>query len=126
MRPDCPHWSDCGVVDGGCCRIGLHRRRPSFGGCNNCVHNQARGQMPLIQLTVKPRDRLDGIPLPGDLIAAAAKRIGADRLAKLWERWTGLACGCGERQKKINEATIRLMKWAGFEASPADGKSSIS
>jgi hypothetical protein len=47
------------------------------------------------------------------VLAAIAKRIGADRLAKLWERWTGVPCGCAERQEKMNAAAKRLMRWLG-------------
>jgi hypothetical protein len=52
------------------------------------------------------------IPLAGDLVEAIAKRIGADRLARLWEQWTGLPCGCEERKAKLNAATEKLLKWA--------------
>lgn len=46
---DCAHWSDCGVGGGGCCSLnpivgGRHvGPRPSFGVCNLCTHNKARG-----------------------------------------------------------------------------------
>jgi len=53
------------------------------------------------------------IPLAGDVVEAIAKRIGADRLAKLWERWTGTPCGCAERKAKLNAASVRLLKWLG-------------
>ncbi len=52
------------------------------------------------------------IPLAGDLVASIAKRIGADRLAALWERWTGTPCGCESRHAKLNAATERLVRWA--------------
>jgi hypothetical protein len=55
-----------------------------------------------------------------------AKRLGADRLAKLWERWTGVPCGCAERREKLNRATERLLRWFGGSAieaadQPAEG-----
>jgi hypothetical protein len=55
---------------------------------------------------------LPDIPLAGNVVEALAKRIGADRLAKLWEQWTGLPCGCEERKAKLNAATEKLLKWA--------------
>lgn len=54
------------------------------------------------------------IPLPGDILEAALKRVGADRLAKWWEKKTGKPCGCDERRLAINAATIRLKKWLGL------------
>lgn len=54
------------------------------------------------------------IPLAGDVVEAIAKRLGADRLAKWWERQTGLDCGCDERRRRLNRATKRLLKWAGI------------
>lgn len=52
------------------------------------------------------------IPLAGDLVEALAKRIGADRLAKLWEQWTGQPCNCAARREAMNRATEKLLKWA--------------
>jgi hypothetical protein len=52
------------------------------------------------------------IPLAGDVVAAVAKAVGADRLARLWEEWTGIPCGCPERQEKLNRASAKLIKWA--------------
>lgn len=57
---------------------------------------------------------LAGIPLPGDIVEAIAHRIGADRLAKWWERKTGKPCGCAERKEKMNNAAKRLMRMAGI------------
>lgn len=55
---------------------------------------------------------LPDIPLAGDVVEALAKRIGADRLARIWEQWTGVPCGCEERKAKLNAATEKLLKWA--------------
>lgn len=66
----------------------------------------------VIALPVPPPAKPD-IPLAGDVVEAIAHRIGADRLAKLWERWTGKPCGCEERRLALNAATERLIKWLG-------------
>jgi hypothetical protein len=50
--------------------------------------------------------------MAGDLVEALAKRIGADRLAKLWEQWTGQPCNCQARREAMNRATEKLTKWA--------------
>jgi hypothetical protein len=54
------------------------------------------------------------IPLAGDVVAAIAARVGADRLAKWWEAKTGLPCGCEERRGKLNRATESLLRFAGL------------
>jgi hypothetical protein len=68
-------------------------------------------------VSVPPRPHPD-IPLAGDVVAAMARRLGADRLAKLWERWTGQSCGCAERRAKLNRATERLLRWYEGVKSP--------
>ena len=57
------------------------------------------------------------IPLAGDVVESIAKRIGADRLARLWEKWTGVPCGCAERREKLNAASARLLRWVGMGPS---------
>lgn len=44
----------------------------------------------------------------GDLTADIIKAVGADRLAKLYERVTGNPCGCSERAAKLNRLSARL------------------
>lgn len=56
------------------------------------------------------------IPPAGDVVAAIAKRIGADRLAAWWQRQTGRPCGCKGRQAALNRASERLKKWLGRRA----------
>lgn len=41
----CGHWSACDNLDGGCCALNLYGGRPSFGVCNGCEHNPARGKL---------------------------------------------------------------------------------
>lgn len=65
-----------------------------------------------------PDELSDGLPLEvltdaervglGDLVEAGAKIIGADKLAKAYERITGLKCGCGWRRNLLNR--VRLWK----------------
>lgn len=61
----------------------------------------------------QPARIVPDIPLAGDVVEAIARRIGADRLAKWWERQTGRPCGCAERRERLNRATERLLRWAG-------------
>jgi len=46
----------------------------------------------------------------GDAVAVVAKLVGADRAAKLWEKWTGTGCGCADRQEAMNTACAKLEK----------------
>jgi hypothetical protein len=52
--------------------------------------------------------------LAGDLVEAAAKRLGADRLAKWIEEKTGLPCNCDSRQAALNRLDATLRKWLGM------------
>lgn len=38
----------------------------------------------------------------GDTVAKVAHAVGADKVAKAYERATGKPCGCAERQAKLN------------------------
>lgn len=89
--------------DGG--DIGTHAEEAD---CPLGLHIASDGSLP-------PKALRDlNIPLPGDVVETIAKRIGADRLAKLWERWTGMPCGCAERKEKMNRAARRLARWMGY------------
>ena len=120
--PPCGHATDSGQPNVVRCDLNLpgFGPTPTLGSCYlRCDKNPDKGMLPpeLAQVTVsQQRGRLDGIPLPGDVIEKIAHRIGADRLAKLWERWTGKPCGCAERRDKINAATKRLLGWLGNRA----------
>lgn len=39
----------------------------------------------------------------GDTAAKIFKSIGADKIAKTYEKMTGKSCGCANRQVKLNE-----------------------
>jgi hypothetical protein len=52
-----------------------------------------------------------GIPLPGDIIEALAKRLGLARLARLWEKRTGRSCGCARRKEWMNGLARRVMRF---------------
>lgn len=72
---------------------------------------QSPPEIPIPTATTAARP-LPDIPLAGDVVEAIARRIGADRLARLWEDWTGKPCGCEERKERLNAATEKLLKWA--------------
>lgn len=40
--------------------------------------------------------------LLGDITQDALKKLGADKLAKFYERKTGRACNCGARKEMLN------------------------
>jgi hypothetical protein len=48
----------------------------------------------------KPPTKIRGI---GDVVKIAADVTGASLVAKAYEKVTGRPCGCGDRQKKMNE-----------------------
>jgi hypothetical protein len=54
---------------------------------------------------------LETLPLAGDIVAAAAEKIGAARLAKWIEEKTGVPCGCPERQAALNRLDEKLRKF---------------
>ena len=51
----CSHWSDCGVLGGGCCAIGNYGGKPSAGLCARCpdYDGPARGAGDVIADTIK-------------------------------------------------------------------------
>ena len=49
------------------------------------------------------RRRVTGDRGIGDTLARQFGRLGADRLATLYKRLTGLDCGCADRQRDLNE-----------------------
>jgi hypothetical protein len=57
---------------------------------------------------------LAAIPLAGDLVEAASKRIGADRLASWLASKLGVDCGCQWRHDKLNEIDGKLRKRLGW------------
>jgi hypothetical protein len=42
--------------------------------------------------------------LLGDMSADMLKKIGGDKLAKAYERFTGKPCGCAKRRQALNRA----------------------
>lgn len=82
--------------------------REGAAGCPLCRHLGPPGaERPTS--TDSPPD----IPPAGDVVAAIARRIGADRLAAWWQEKTGRPCGCEGRKAALNRATERLLKWLG-------------
>lgn len=54
------------------------------------------------------------LPLAGDLIKAASRRLGADRLARWVAARLGVDCGCEERRLRINALDAKLRKYLGL------------
>ncbi len=50
------------------------------------------------------------IPLAGELLESLARKIGADKLARIWSDWTARPCGCSDRRKWLNELSAKLLK----------------
>jgi hypothetical protein len=53
-------------------------------------------------------------PLAGDLLEAAIKRFGGDRLAKYVEAKTGKPCECEARRLALNALDAKLRKYLGW------------
>jgi hypothetical protein len=51
-----------------------------------------------------------GRQLLGDRVAAGLQKIGADRVAQVYERVTGKPCGCAGRMDWLNQLD---QKWRG-------------
>lgn len=83
------------------------------------IHTGER--VPMVAMAAAPAvepSRWGNIPLAGDLIEKAARRLGADRLARWWTRVTGAECGCAERKERLNRATKVLVEWLGLKERP--------
>ena len=52
-----------------------------------------------------------GLPLAGDIVEMATKRLGIARLTKYISDQLGADCGCSVRQRKLNELDLKLRKW---------------
>jgi hypothetical protein len=61
-----------------------------------------------------PAPRVTVIPLAGDLVEEAMKRIGAKRFADWMNAKLGVDCGCTARQAKMNDLDRKLRLWLGF------------
>jgi hypothetical protein len=78
------------------------------------------GEMPERSVAVTPTGEvpavpsLAGIPLAGDLMKAAAEKLGADRLASYISGKLGVDCGCPARQAALNRLDAKLRKWLGW------------
>jgi hypothetical protein len=62
----------------------------------------------------QPPTPLETLPLAGDLVAAAAEKIGAARLAKWIEEKTGVPCGCERRRVDLNRLDTLIRKYLGM------------
>jgi len=97
------------------CDQGIDRPwQPGTGQCSRCWlwHNKPETRAALEGSMPPPPGAPAKPAVPcGDLFAAVARYVGADRLARLWEKWTGKPCGCPERQAAMNKACAALEKW---------------
>jgi hypothetical protein len=60
-------------------------------------------------------------PLPlGDMVESVAKKVGADKLAKWYETWSGRDCGCDGRKRWLNAAGSWLSGNGWKADTPAD------
>lgn len=80
----CKHWSDCGVIGGGCCSLDLFGGKPSLGVCGIChsYDGPARGL--------------------GDRIAHLTKATGLKGVIDTIASAVGVDCGCSKRQITLN------------------------
>ena len=72
------------------------RRLCLFGGWTDIVEHAKAGDCPLGKHVKAPVGGL------GDVVAAWAKRVGADRAAAIFHRMTGKDCGCEKRRERLN------------------------
>jgi hypothetical protein len=59
----------------------------------------------------RPQSPLEKLPLAGDLVELAAKRLGADRLVRWVAGKLGRDCGCARRQERLNELDRSLRRY---------------
>lgn len=57
-----------------------------------------------------------GLPLAGDVLEAALKRLGAEKLTAWWTARTGQPCACSQRRDAINRADAALRRWIARKA----------
>lgn len=64
--------------------------------------------------TPQPAPPVHGVPLAGDLVSAAANRLGADRVAQWVAKRLGARdCGCESRRKAMNRMDATLRRYLG-------------
>jgi hypothetical protein len=51
------------------------------------------------------------IPLAGDIIEAATRRLGVDRLARWLADKLGVDCGCDDRRRALNRIDAQLRRY---------------
>ncbi len=90
MKPKCIFWKDCGVPGGGCCRIGRHGGRPSFGTCQVCSDYRGR-----------PRGWGDWVHIFARPIGYVLNRMSNGRL------YSPTKCQCQQRRQKWNSRPRR-------------------
>ncbi len=83
----CRHWINCGVIGGGCCRLGRYGGKPSLGTCRVCPHylGLPRGPGDIVHLFANPIAQI----LNTVLHRKGKKKIGAH-------------CRCAQRRREWN------------------------
>jgi hypothetical protein len=103
--PTCGKWSDCGLLDGGCCALKLYGGRPSYGTCDQCKENPAKGQMAALVAKGEPVQ----VRVPTTAAVAAATEARNAIFRGLWREmhYTALSPG-GLTEAKIADIRRRL------------------
>lgn len=81
---NCKHWSDCGIVNAGCCAKGLHGGKPHNLVCQQCDAYEGRFR---------------GL---GDAVAFVTKWTGIKRLVDWVAKKRKKTCGCSRRRRTLN------------------------
>ena len=124
---ECKHWEDCGLGDGGCCKIGIYEK-PSFGVCLEiCEHNTSKNQSGLKKVVSKVKQYIraeSSLANEGEVDEGVYNhRIetckSCDKLKHTYDEVGHCgACGCGQGRRaaltvkcKMPKATCPENKW---------------
>ena len=85
----CRHWHDCGIIGGGCCRIGRYGGKPSLGTCRVCpsYSGRPRGWGDIAYFVAHPVARI----INTLLVLKPNKQLGQNcRCAQRRREWNGI------------------------------------
>lgn len=77
------------------------------------AENRAKFKTDPVTVAMKAAIKSSRLPL-GDAVASVAKGLGADKVARWYEEWTGKDCGCASRQEWLNA----VGEWMANKVSP--------